>query len=289
MLRIQETYTALLVPGQAKPSPDQPQPLIEWEEIRLQPGSDSLANRAWKKLKDQELIVKEYAGSLLRREIDSVPLWRGNHVTIKQLADDYSKYLYLQRLKDTETLLNSIKDGLVNTAWETETFAYADGFEEKTGRYLGLKAFDSIEPALGALVVHPEVARKQLDTDRSVADERTQAAEAVQNAPKPLISKETQSAAKLAVRERLDESPADSIAPTRFYGSVTVDATRLNREIGKISDEVISHLTGLVGAQVEVTIEVTARIPNGVPENVVRIVLENSKVLQFSSTDFEKE
>jgi uncharacterized protein len=33
----------------------------------------------------------------------------------------------------------------------------------------------------------------------------------------------------------------------RFYGTVTVDATRLAREFGRISEEVISHLAGLQG------------------------------------------
>ena len=38
----------------------------------------------------------------------------------------------------------------------------------------------------------------------------------------------------------------------------------------------ISHLSGLVGANVKVTLEIEAEIPNGAPDNVVRTVTENA-------------
>jgi len=40
---------------------------------------------------------------------------------------------------------------------------------------------------------------------------------------------------------------------------------------------------------VRVTFEIDARLPNGVPENVVRIVTENCRTLKFESQGFEKE
>lgn len=54
--------------------------------------------------------------------------------------------------------------------------------------------------------------------------------------------------------------------PSGFYGTVTLDATR----VGRIADEVISHLSGLVGSSVKVTIEIEAEVSAGVPENLVR-------------------
>ena len=44
-------------------------------------------------------------GSTLRLELDRIPLWRGNHVGLKQLAEDMAKYLYLPRLRDDDVLL----------------------------------------------------------------------------------------------------------------------------------------------------------------------------------------
>jgi len=40
---------------------------------------------------------------------------------------------------------------------------------------------------------------------------------------------------------------------------------------------------------VRVTLEIDARLPNGAPENVVRIVTENCRTLKFESQGFEKE
>jgi hypothetical protein len=60
-------------------------------------------------------------------------------------------------------------------------------------------------------------------------------------------------------------------------------------DASRIADEVIVHLSGLVGAKVTVTLEVEAEIPTGAPEHVVRTVTENSRTLKFTSQGFEKE
>ena len=74
-------------------------------------------------------------------------------------------------------------------------------------------------------------------------------------------------------------NPPPFVQPKRFYGSVKLDALRLRRDTGQIADEVIQHFTSLVGAEVELNIEIQVRIPEGVPDNVVRTVTENCRVL----------
>ena len=71
--------------------------------------------------------------------------------------------------------------------------------------------------------------------------------------------------------------------------SVALDPTRVGRDAGRIADEVIAHLAGLVGAKVEVTLEIEATMPDGAPEHVVRTVTENSRTLRFTSQGFERE
>ena len=68
-----------------------------------------------------------------------------------------------------------------------------------------------------------------------------------------------------------------------------VDPLRASRDAGRIADEVIKHLSGLVGARVEVTLEVHAEVPEGIPENRQRIVNENCRTLKFQSFGFEEE
>jgi hypothetical protein len=83
--------------------------------------------------------------------------------------------------------------------------------------------------------------------------------------------------------------PAPAKKPKRFYGTVTLDPARVGRDAGRIADEVVSHLAGLVGAEVTVTLEIQATIPSGVPDNVVRTVTENGRTLKFKSQGFEED
>jgi hypothetical protein len=59
------------------------------------------------------------------------------------------------------------------------------------------------------------------------------------------------------------------------------------RDAGRIADEVIALPGGLVGSQVNVTLEIEAQVPSGVPDAVVRTVTENSRTLKFVSQGFE--
>ena len=58
-------------------------------------GPDALAARASKRLKGDELLVTGFAVTRLRMELDRVPLWRGDQVPIKQIVEDFARYLYL--------------------------------------------------------------------------------------------------------------------------------------------------------------------------------------------------
>ena len=86
-----------------------------------------------------------------------MPLWRGNHVAVKRLAEDFARYVYLPRLKDSSVLVGAVLDGIGFLTWEEETFAYADSFDELTGRYRGLRGgqlvngADATSPLRGCL------------------------------------------------------------------------------------------------------------------------------------------
>ena len=83
--------------------------------------------------------------------------------------------------------------------------------------------------------------------------------------------------------------PATPARPRRFHGTVTLDPARAGRDASKITDEVITHLVGLLGSSVRVTLEVDVEVPAGVPDHVVRTVTENSRTLKFTSHGFESE
>lgn len=280
--RIPETYQWLLVPTQ----PD-PQGTLEWEETRLQ-GDEPLAIRASKKLISQGLMASQFAPTLLRIELDRVPLWRGDRVGVKQLCDDFAQYLYLPRLKDQNVILTSIRDGLSILTWEQETFAYAEGWDEQRGRYRGLRAgnyLGAIAADGSSLVVKPEVAINQL---------REQEAPPVPPGGGETAAPGGETGVRQPPRGGTIQSgfgtpPQPTAAKLgRFHGVAELDATRLGRDAGTIAEAVVQHLAGLVGANVEITLEIHAELPEGAPDSTVRTVTENCRTLRFKSFGFEE-
>jgi hypothetical protein len=101
----------------------------------------------------------------LRMELDRIPIWRGDDVAIKQLEEDFARYLHLPRLKDSRVLAAAVQDGLSLLQWQSESFAYADSFDEAVGRYRGLRCGQQVVGSvdnLGGVLVNPDVAVRQL-------------------------------------------------------------------------------------------------------------------------------
>lgn len=269
--RLPEAYQWLIVPVQADP-----QAGVEWQAFRLS-GQDALAVRASKKLRNDELLVTSLAGTRLRMELDRVPLWRNDNVPIRQLVEDFGRYLYLPRISQPSVLLEAIRDGLSLLTWPQDSFAYADSFDESAGRYRGLKCGQnvSVTETDPGLLVRPEVARVQQEAETPPLPRPDSDMPATQPAPVPSPDSRPE--------------PPPQTAPKRFHGSVELDPTRVGRDASRIADEVIVHLNGLVNATVKVTLEIEAEIPSGAPDNVVRTVTENSRTLKFGSHGFEKE
>src|ERR1051326_2276116 len=128
------------------------------------------------------------------------------------------------------------------------------------------------------LLVKPDAARRQIDADAATGQGA--------GTPSEPPSSRNGGTSPDVVPTPL---PPTSTLPKRFHGTVNLDPTRVGRDAGRIADEVISHLAGLVGAKVKVTLEIEAEIPNGAPDNVVRTVTENSRTLKFTNQGFEKE
>ena len=262
--RLPETYQWLLVPVQ-----DRPDASMEWQAFRLS-GQQSLAARASMKLKSDEMLVTAFAATRLRMELDRVPLWRGNHVPIKQIVEDFARYRYLPRISEPTVLLKAICDGIALITWEHDAYALAESFDDVAKRYRGLRGGQAVplpDADAPGLLVKPDIARRQLD------------AETIDLPPIPPVP---------------PVPPIPPITPPprllrRFHATAMLDSARVGRDASRIADEVISHLYGLMGAKVTVTLEIEAEVPEGAPDHVVRTVTENSRTLRFTSHGFEKE
>jgi hypothetical protein len=280
--RIPETYIWLLTPIQTDP-----QGTLEWEELKVQ-GQDVLALRAARRLRNDGLLMTQFAGTLLRMELDRIPLWKHDHVRIKTLADYFAQYLYLPRLQSPEVLLEAIEQGVAQLTWEQDTFAYAEHYDAERQRYGGLRAGQSGRVVLddAGVVVKPAAARRQYEAEAPaslpVSPEQPSDISSMPGPP----AESAPGTPAVPISE-----PAPPAAPTlrRFHGTVTLDTTRMGRDSGQIAEAVVQHLASLMGARVRVTLEIEADLPDGVPDHTVRTVLENCRTLKFTQVGFEEE
>lgn len=272
--RIPETFLWLLVPMQRTP-----QDPVEWQPIRLQ-GSEPLVVRASRKLINDSLLYPQLGGAVLRMELDKVPLWRGDHVEIRQLVEDFARYVYLPRLKGPSVLIRAVQDGLTLPTWERDGFAYAESFDGQ--RYRGLRAGQAVtlsESAPAGLLVKPDVARRQLETERGET--------------RPTGGGQSPSHGTGGALGAVGgDTPV--VTPTRpmrkrFYAVKDLDPTKAGLEASLIAKEVITHLVNLPGVEVRVTLEIQATFPEGAPEQIMRTLTENCRTLRFSSHGFEED
>ncbi|HEY4032339.1 MAG TPA: Swt1 family HEPN domain-containing protein [Ktedonobacteraceae bacterium] len=297
---IPEAYSWLLVPDQQDPKVKS----NELAEFRLSPqqGQGLLASNASRHLKSQELLVTQLAGVILRHELDKIPLWRGNHVHIKELVENFAKYVYLPRLKHQDVLLNAIRDGLQSTSWVKETFAYASGWDEDRQRYTNLQAGHAINIIVDAhsFLVKPEIALTQMEAEALEAEAKLKASSpsmAYTQSQERLAPAVLERSGATITSSQVQESIPTVLVPLvpeepqmhRFYGSATINEHRIGRDAAQIMDEVVKHLVSLNGAKVKITLEIQAELPDGAPTDVVHTVKENCKTLRFEAFGFEEE
>jgi len=109
--------------------------------------------------------------------------------------------------------------------WEEESFAFADSFDEATGRYRGLRGgqlVSLVDADSPGLLVKGEVARSQLVAESTKVPVEPGSGEHVD---------------AVEDRRRQHRGTATSVSPKpgaalpkRFHGTVTLDATRVGRD-----------------------------------------------------------
>jgi predicted AAA+ superfamily ATPase len=279
--RLGEAYTWALVPAQ----PDPTGPVV-FDPMRVE-GAGDLAARTARRLVEKGHLNPVYAPSVLKKVVLEGPLsalWERGHISVDELWDALARYPYLPRLKDREVLRRSVETGPAGFAWQAEGFALADGYDEASGRYLGLV----VGPVSGAsvsgatLLVRPELAMAQAEADRAAA------------AASAGVGADAGDGASPGPKSGAGVPPVPGTArtepakPRRFHGSVVLRSERLSLEFGRVVQEVVQRLAD-AGAGVEVTVEVSATSREGFEEPAVRTVTENARTLRFRDLGFEDE
>ncbi len=276
-IRLNETYCWLLSPIQPDPKGD-----VEWEESRLQ-GNDPMAVKASRRLRGTGLITA-YSATSLRIELDRY-VWKDvPHVGLKKLWEYMASYSYLPRLRDVDVLLKAVQDGVCQLTWY-ENFAYAEAFDEEQDRYLGLRAGQNTGVIMDgrSVLVKPDAAWAQMRKD----DENVKPPEKPGELKIPAPPEPGPGQGDKA--PGVQPIPPEEPKPRRFYATTKLDPLRLSRDVATIADEVVQHFTKLTGSDVEVTLEISVKVPAGVPDHVVRTVGENCRTLKFKVHEFERE
>ena len=224
--RMQETWIWALVPGQSDPRGRE----MEWEVSRLQ-GQDELALRASKKLMHDDALLTRMGPVRLKLELDK-HLWTDvDHLNTRKLWEWMASYLYLPRLKNSDVLLEAIQGGVGELV--CDNFAYAGCYNEETRRYEGLILTGGGMVVIDDLsvVIKPDVARVQQAAETEAPDDEKEP---------------TGGGAGGEGSEGTDTEGEGAVTlPRRFFATVEVDADRAARDVGKIAEEVLQHLTVL--------------------------------------------
>jgi hypothetical protein len=277
--RIAATYTWALVPDQ----PDAGAPPSLRAE-RIADAASGLAARVSDKLRRGGELAVGYGAAGVRMALDG-PLagaWTSGHISVGDLWNLYAKYPYLDRLRDRAVLEGALLSGLNSIVWQLEGFALAEGYDEATGRYVGLVLpGDRPEPMSLSdswLLVKPAIASQQraAEAKPELVGLSTQPGSS-QPAPPP--------AGRPGVAVPL--APAARVV-SRYFGSTRLDPERYGRDFARIQQEVLQHLEAAPGTRLELSIEIQAVNTDGFNADTVRTVCENATTLRFDANGFEE-
>jgi hypothetical protein len=212
-------------------------------------------------------------------EMTQFNLWKDkNSISIRELWEDYTRYVYLHRLKNRAVLFSALQAGIISGDY----FAYADGQDENekySGLVLGQGGFLNI--SLDGCFVKLDIAQKQLEKQAELSNK-------VDDGTKGDYVADSQGNGDLLSGAKTTPG-GGSIAKklTHFYGTITIEPNKLGSMAGTINQEVLQHLAQLTGSKIKVTMDIDVELPNGVSDDIARTVKENCKTLNFTESNFE--
>lgn len=256
-----EAYKWLLVPTQEGGTS-----AMRWNVRHLSSDAGTPpAARVSKAMQNDGSLITEWGAFLLKRTLDDEKweLWGGaDHVSLRQVWEYLTKYLYLPRLRDEQVLLEAVRQGVRSR----DFFGYAQGVDEE-GKYLGL-TFGDLPPQVladgASVLVRAEVAARYAE---------------VEDEDDPLVNGEP---------SKPGPEPPGPALPTRFWGTITLNPDRMVKHADQVLGEVAERIGAAPGARMKVTIEIEVEASKGFDDAVQRTVNENAATLGFEQASFEE-
>ena len=238
---------------------------VEWDAIPI-PGPDGISKRAFARAKKDEIVLTEYSPYLLDRDISGMLLRDRDHMACAELADDYMRYCYLRRFSDVGVLRDAITRGVEGKDY----FAYADGWDDARGRYLGLRLGERpVVDMRSGLVVRREKALEQI-------------AFTPEPGPGPTPGPSPQPGPAPGPGPSPDPIPTpDEPKPLPHDVELEAQLDRLSAgmQVGTIIEEILQRLYDLGGTDADLTFEAFVHVPDGIDERTSGVIKENAKTL----------
>lgn len=255
---------------------------VQWEHFQLNPGAANLSQEIERVLKENELLITEWAPIHLCTVLKNW-FWKNGvtEVSALNIWQQSCHQLYLPRLKD-DTVFHYT---LIAGAESPDFFGFSQG---KDGdRYLGFCFGKRTSLFLDSslLIIEPVAAAKYAEALRVAED----AARATAEYPIP----DNTVAAPQGVEDSAKSiySLPDNVAPhtskKHFYGSIELDAIQAKKQFADIVDEIVLQFTSRPGVKVNIAVEIQAESTTGFDDSLQRAVKENSNVLRFKNAEFE--
>jgi len=274
-----EAYKWLLAPMQ-EAKPGQGISEIKWEKFPLNASSGALSGEIERVMKDNELLILEWApihlANLLKtwfwkdgvKEAGALDVWQ-----------KMSCYLYFPRLKNEDVYRAAIVAGALSR--DFFGLAYGKNGDKYDGFSLGRSAMITMD---GALLL--------IEQSTAIAYEAVlKASQPEVVEPAPGVSQPGQSPSPTPVAPstgNLDGAIA-KVVKKKFFGSVNLDKIRHKLDFNEIADEIIKPFASRsdVGLKISIEISADSYSNDGFDENLQRVVKENSKTLKFRNAEFE--
>ena len=256
-VRLQEAWCQVLYPTQDKPQED-----VKWSTMKI-PSQDRIFDQIGKKMKSAEGIFTEIGARRLHSALTGT-IWSDKpHLQLSEIWDYCNRFTYLPRLCSRNVLKDSVGKAISGIA--PGPFAYADSVRGEAN-YDGLLIREG-NPAVIVVDSHSVIVREdvaQAQVSETPCDEEESSSKG-----SPTSDTEGQPPAEVESLPRI------------FYGMVELSSERPAKDMGRIFDEVVSHISESPGGSVVLRLEIEGDAPQGFSKEKVRILLENSLVLGF--------
>ncbi|MFA4841738.1 MAG: hypothetical protein WC580_08520, partial [Agrococcus sp.] len=278
--RINETWVWALHPQQA----DGAQPL-SMSQSKVDGATDSIVRTAGERLLKQDVVINHFSMQGIAIELQNHlrSRWNSGRISVGELWEFHTRYPYLARLRDKQVLLDAVRSAMTDPAWEQLGFALADGYDEATGDFVGLRLpiEDPGGPVTDAtLLVSPPLARAQREREAAAAA-----------AAEPTEDRDI-GAADASGSARLASGPAPaapaSIPNAKYSGILDLQPHgNLRDQVVTLVEELLEHIQAAEPDTFEIQVTVDAGKRQGFPESTVRVVRENGMQLGLSRSRFE--